>query len=472
MDRIAGIETEYGCLTLESASSRGLEAWPLLVKNHLFKTARLGAIDLHYRDYEEPPGNGGFLRNGGRLYLDMGHLEYASPECRSVRDMVAYDLAGDRMIQQALNELGAGDSVSFLKNNIDHHTGATFGCHENYLMHRRTEFRPEAIGGLLSFLATRQIFTGTGPVGSARVTAFQYESTRSEEPVDFQISQRADHIVNDVYQWVQFNRAIINARDEPLADERKFRRLHLLIGDSNMSPYATALKVGLTALVLKLLEEDCLPRQVALFDAVAATQSISHECSVQTIVRLVDGQCRTALEIQHAFYETAHRHLAGRDEETDWLLANWRFVLEALEYKPQALLGGVDWISKKWLLEAFRDEEGLGWDDPWLESLDLEYHNLNPEKGLFFAVEASGEIARFNQNAFFDAAFTQPPQDTRAAGRGIAIAQFIGEEDYLVNWDSISNARGAILEMPDPLKDYRSSVRDFLKHRRVAPMGD
>ncbi|MGC3989989.1 MAG: proteasome accessory factor PafA2 family protein [Chthoniobacteraceae bacterium] len=221
MDRIAGIETEYGCLTLESSPSRGLEAWPLLVKNHLFKTARLGAIDLHYRDYEEPPGNGGFLLNGGRLYLDMGHLEYASPECRSVRDMVAYDLAGDRMIQKALDELGAGESVAFLKNNIDHHTGATFGCHENYLMLRRTEFRPEAIGALLSFLSTRQIFTGTGRVGSARVTAFQYESTRAEEPVDFQISQRADHIVNDVYQWVQFNRAIINARDEPLADERR-----------------------------------------------------------------------------------------------------------------------------------------------------------------------------------------------------------------------------------------------------------
>ncbi|MGC3989988.1 MAG: proteasome accessory factor PafA2 family protein [Chthoniobacteraceae bacterium] len=252
----------------------------------------------------------------------------------------------------------------------------------------------------------------------------------------------------------------------------EYRRLHLLIGDSNMSPYATALKVGLTALVLKLLEEDCLPRQVALFDAVAATQSISHECNVQTVVRLMDGQCRTALEIQHSFYETAYRHLGGRDEETDWLLANWRFVLESLESKPQALLGGVDWLSKKWLLEAFREEEGLDWQDPWLESLDLEYHNLNPEKGLFFAVQASGEVARFNESAFFEAAFTQAPQDTRAAGRGLAVAQFIGEEDYLVNWDSISNARGAILEMPDPLKDYRSSVRDFLRNRRAAPIRD
>ncbi len=172
---------------------------------------------------------------------------------------MAYDLAGDALLQSGLEALGVTEQVSFLKNNIDHHTGATFGCHENYLMKREAQFTPQSLGSLLSFLATRQIFTGAGRVGQANPLAFDFELPRTEAPVDFQISQRADHIVNDIYQWVQFNRAIINARDEPLADYRKYRRLHLLIGDSNMSPFATALKVGTTACVLTLLEEGLMP---------------------------------------------------------------------------------------------------------------------------------------------------------------------------------------------------------------------
>src|SRR5438067_2627895 len=158
MNRIVGIETEYGCLVTEERAQGSADSWPVRVKNHVFKKARLGAIDLHYRDYEEPPGNGGFLLNGGRLYIDMGHLEYSSPECRTVRDIVAYDLAGDALLQSALDALRASEQVSFLKNNIDHHTGATFGCHENYLMRRDVQFNPQILGTLLSFLATRQIF--------------------------------------------------------------------------------------------------------------------------------------------------------------------------------------------------------------------------------------------------------------------------------------------------------------------------
>ncbi len=222
------------------------DAWPVRVKNHLFRKTQIGTIDLHYRDYEEPPGNGGFLLNGGRLYLDMGHIEYASPECLHLLDIVTYDLAGDQLLHSALVELGATDRVAFIKNNVDHHTGATFGCHENYLMKREAQFTPPVLATLLSFLATRQLFTGAGRVGQANPLAFDFEMPQPETQIDFQISQRADHIVNDIYQWVQFNRAIINARDEPLADYRKYRRLHLLIGDSNMSPFATALKVGTT----------------------------------------------------------------------------------------------------------------------------------------------------------------------------------------------------------------------------------
>ncbi len=353
MNRVAGLETEYGCLISEDQAQSQADAWPVKIKNHLFRKCQIGAIDLHYRDYEEPPGNGGFLLNGGRLYLDMGHLEYSSPECLTVRDLVAYDIAGDLLLYQAIKELGIEDKVSFLKNNIDHHTGATFGCHENYLMRREAQFTPEILASLLGFLATRQIFTGSGRVGHANPLAFDFEIPDRPGNVPFQISQRADHIVNDIYQWVQFNRAIINARDEPLADYRKYRRLHLLIGDSNMSPFANALKIGTTVCILTLLEENLLPKQIALRDAVLATREISRCPDGDWVVEMDDGSTQDALDIQYQFLAHAQRYLSGSDEETDWILEMWQFTLDALKEKPELLIGGVDWISKKWLLNMF-----------------------------------------------------------------------------------------------------------------------
>ncbi len=462
MNRVVGIETEYGCLVSDLPGHGSPDSWPARVKNFVFKKAKGGAIDLHYRDYEEPPGNGGFLLNGGRLYLDMGHLEYASPECRTVRDAVAYDLAGDALLQGALESLGVSDRVSFIKNNIDHVTGATFGCHENYLMRRDLQFNPRNLGTLLSFLATRQLFTGAGRVGQASPLAFDFELPRDGQPVDFQLSQRADHIVNDIYQWVQFNRAIINARDEPLADFRKYRRLHLLIGDSNISPFATALKLGTTACILTLLEEGQLAPDVILHDAVIATRLISHEGTGAAVVLLEDGRSRSALDIQDAFLAHAQEHLAGRDEETDWILETWRFTLDALRTKPERLLGGVDWISKKWLLDAFRESEGLSWQDPWLQSLDLEYHNLNSAKGLFQAIEPAKVIAEFNDNVRRPEAMRTPPSDTRAFGRGRAVSLFQERQvPYVINWDSISVENTSYLPMPDPFETYEAHVAEL-----------
>ena len=465
MNRIAGIETEYGCLVAEEGATSASDSWPVRIKNHLFKKDRAGAVDLHYRDYEEPPGNGGFLRNGGRLYIDMGHLEYASPECLSVRDMAAFDIAGDTLVQTAIAALRAEAHVSIIKNNVDHLTGATFGCHENYLMRRDVQFTPPALGTLLSFLATRQIYTGAGRVGQTNPLSFEYDA-KQERRVDFQISQRADHIVNDIYQWVQFNRAIINARDEPLADHHRYRRLHLLVGDSNMSPFATALKVGLTSLVLTLIEQDCLPRDVVLRDAVLATREISREGSGRGVVKLEDGRSRNALDIQYAFLSHAQRHFAGMDEETDWLLANWQFVLEALETRPEQLIGAVDWISKRWLLDLFRASENLSWQDPWLQSLDLEYHNIDPARGLFFSLEtAEKRIADWNARASNLEALYRPPADTRAHGRGVAVDWFLEHPkcSYLINWDSLSLDGEPPLPMPDPFDDSEVAVRKFLR---------
>jgi proteasome accessory factor A len=464
VNRVVGIETEYGCLITGDQSHGNLDAWPARVKNHLFRKAKAGAVDLHYRDYEEPPGNGGFLLNGGRLYIDMGHLEYSSPECRSLRDAVAYEVAGDLLLQQTLDDLEASGDVAFLKNNIDHHTGATFGCHENYLMKRALQFNPRILGTLLAFLATRQIFTGAGRVGQANPLAFDFEPPRNSRPVEFQLCQRADHIVNDIYQWVQFNRAIINARDEPLADYRKYRRLHLLIGDSNMSPFATALKLGTTVLVLTLLEQGELPDHVILRDAVMATRQISHEGTGRGVVLLDDGRTRDALDIQDTFLAHAQEHLAGSDEETDWVLESWSFTLEALRTKPELLIGGVDWISKKWLLEMFREAEGLTWQDPWLQSLDLEYHNINPAKGLFFGLTPAKAIGEFNDSVRRRETMRTPPPDTRARGRGVAVKLFQGRQlPYVINWDSISVENSHYLPMPDPFETYEQPARGLIQ---------
>lgn len=462
MDRIAGIETEYGCLVGSEAVAGG-ETWPARVKNFLFGKARAGVLDLHYRDYEEPPGNGGFLRNGGRLYLDMGHIEYASPESLTLRDVVAYDLAGDALLQAGLEGLGVAERVSFIKNNVDHYTGATFGCHENYLMRREAQFTPPVLGTLLAFLATRQIFTGAGRVGHANPLAFDFEAPSAEGQVDFQISQRADHIVNDIYQWVQFNRAIINARDEPLADYRKYRRLHLLIGDSNMSPFATALKIGTTACILTMLEQGKLEADFSLLDAVQSTRDISRDPTHAWLVRLANGDTIGSLDLQWRFYEMAQRRLAGRDEETDWILESWRYTLDALGQRPETLVGGVDWITKKWLLETFMEAENVGWDDPWLQSLDLEYHNIDPARGLFFGVEGAKRIGEWNDSVRRAEATLQPPPNTRAAGRSLAVAAFQETKGpYTINWDSVAREGQDFLVMGDPFHTYESEVREFL----------
>jgi pup-ligase protein len=282
------------------------------------------------------------------------------------------------------------------------------------------------------------------------------------------LSQRADHIVNDIYQWVQFNRAIINARDEPLADYRKFRRLHLLIGDSNMSPFATALKIGTTACVLTLLEDGRLPRNLILNDAVQSTRNISRDASHRWLVELENGKSISALDVQWQFHELAQKHLRFRTAETDWLLENWSFALEALEKNHESLIGGVDWITKKWLLDTFIDSEGVEWDDPWLQSIDLEYHNIDPARGLFFGVNPGKRIGDWNNSVRQSDAMRQPPANTRAAGRARAVAHFQNDDKpYVINWDSIAYDSRDFLVMGDPFETYASEVSKFLSIKRA-----
>jgi len=473
-DRIFGLETEYGCLAPEHEGFVSPDAISVKVKDHIFHADRIGIVDIHYRGRDEPPGNGGFLFNAGRIYIDMGHLEYATPECMGLWDIVAYDRAGDQILHRALQALGLAKEASFLKNNIDHYTGATFGCHENYLIRRNVPFSTVVIPALLPFLVTRQIFSGAGRVGSYDDSFYYYgrderDEMERDDPVTFQISQRADHIVTEIYQWIQFSRAIINTRDEPLADHSKYRRLHLLMGDSNMSEYATALKIGTTSMVLNLLERKIFPNDLGMGDPVWALKEISRDPTHKWILVRRNGRTISAIDIQREYLNLAQRHLSGLDDESDWVLEAWEKTLNDLEADPMQLADRLDWVAKKWLLDSFRESENLSWDDPWLQSLDLEYHNIDPNRGLYFDLEQQGSMQRVLTDEQVEKACGIPPQDTRAKARA-ALVKTLSENRvrYIVDWDSVYLENEHHLSFRDPFYTYDEEVKAFSDEIHIA----
>src|SRR5215468_9053973 len=299
--RITGLETEYGCLVQPPAQPHDVLT---RVRDWLFEKQRYGLIDLHPRGWDEPAGNGGFLFNGGRVYIDMGHLEYCTPECATALDVVRYDRAGDLLLLEAVSSLKLRGKVHFIRNNIDHYTGATFGCHENYSLERKSPLHEKNVMSLLAFLTLRVLFTGAGRVGSTRPSRFRGDHSHRDEVAPFQISQRADYIQNDFFEWVQHNRAIINTRDEPLADPRHYRRLHLIHGDSNVLPAANFLKVGTTRLVLDLLDADAMP-MVVLHDAVTTLRLLSRTLTPPWCVPLADGKQGDAVELLSLYHQKA-----------------------------------------------------------------------------------------------------------------------------------------------------------------------
>ena len=246
--------------------------------------------------------------------------------------------------------------VSFIKNNIDHYTSATFGCHENYLLNRDAPLTKRNIDTLLTFLAVRILLVGAGRVGMTQAPR-RYGKMDASEFVPYQISQRADFIQTDIYEWVQFNRALINARDEPLADYRRFRRLHLLLGDSNLLPFANALKVGSTALMLDLLEADALP-DIALYEPVCAMRKLSHQPNGPWKVEMADRTERSALDLLEEFLAAATSGKIELDADGKWTVEAWNFALDKLRHDPQALIGKLDWITKQFLLDSFVEVGG------------------------------------------------------------------------------------------------------------------
>jgi len=477
--RIYGIETEYGLLVRDSEFRLDPVEVANRIKNHVFANNK-GVLDLHYRANDEPPGNGGFLANGGRLYLDMGHLEYASPECATLTDLITFDRAGDQLVQDAVDGLGWSDQIAIIKNNVDLETSATFGCHENYLVSRSFPFdERDNLKILSAFLVTRQIFCGAGRIGACQPHAFRdweigAADPGEEENVHYQLSQRADHIPNEFYRWVQYNRAIVNTRDEPLSDPNKYRRIHLLVGDSNMSEFATAMKMGTTGLMLELMEQGIAPGRWILSESVEAMRSISRDPEFKWEIALQDGRPTTALELQWEILETVKKYLTGFSSEADWVIKGWESVLADLPKGPEALLGRVDWAGKLWMLREFQKEENLAWDDPWLKSQDLEYHNINKDHGLYWALEATGDAHRKTSDPAIERAKMHPPMGTRAHGRGELIRALMQSHGgYLIDWIGFRLGKNEEpFLMLDPFHSYKKEIREYLLGMGLAASGD
>jgi proteasome accessory factor A len=445
-NRITGLETEYGCLVHPPARSD--EILPR-VRDWLFENQRYGLIDLHPRGWDEPAGNGGFLFNGGRVYIDMGHLEYCTPECACALDVVRYDRAGDSLLLEAVQALGLTDRVSFIRNNVDHYTGATFGCHENYSLERTDAVTKKNWASLLTFLTLRVLFTGAGRVGGSMQNFFTRQDCAGEPPVPFQLSQRADFILNDCFEWIQHNRSILNLRDEPLADARRFRRLHLIHGDTNVLPAALFLKIGTTRLVLDLLELGEMP-PVALADPVTSFRALSRRSTAPWHVTLADNSSVDALSLLAQYFRRAKKLFHGRNVETDAILDLWGLVLDGLSSDLESLVGIVDWISKKHLLDAFVAEEKLSWEDPWLKAQDLEFHHIDPERSFGLAL---AQVDDFWNPRDLGSGKYEPPRDSRAHARSRLMREIQGKEcSYHVDWAEVSGPDEKHCLLPNPFQ--------------------
>ena len=388
------------------------------------------------------------LSNGARYYNDHAHPEYATPECKGLHDIIAQDKAGERIIEECVrrrNLRTKGGIVKVYKNNTDF-VGHSYGCHDNYLMERGIPF-DLVIRGLTPFLVTRQIIAGAGKVG-----------VENEDPGRgsvYQISQRADFFSVLVSIDTMNRRPIINTRDEPHADSDKYRRLHVIIGDANMSEVAGALKIGTTSLVIDLLERRLCPMLIELADPVAALKTVSRDPSLTSVVLLDGGRTISAIDVQREYLAAAHKHLRGRDEETDWLLATWEQVLADLERDPMLCRDRLDWVAKKWMLDAFIEAEKVGWDDPWLQSLDLEYHNVRREEGLYSELTRANKMQRYVTDDEIRRAICQPPADTRAYFRGRCIEKF-AKQMSSVQWDEIAfgeNAHESVIRLLNVFDD-------------------
>ncbi|MDD7918360.1 MULTISPECIES: Pup--protein ligase [Actinomycetospora] len=416
--RIYGVETEFG-VTCTFHGQRRLS--PDEVARYLFR-----------RVVSWGRSSNVFLRNGSRLYLDVGsHPEYATAECDSLTQLVAHDKAGERILEDLLLDAerrladeGIGGDIFLFKNNTDS-AGNSYGCHENYLVGRSGEFSRIA-DVLLPFLVTRQLIAGAGKV------------LQTPRGAVFCLSQRAEHIWEGVSSATTRSRPIINTRDEPHADAERYRRLHVIVGDSNMSEVTTLLKVGTTHLVLEMIEQGVQFRDFTLDNPIRAIREISHDLSGRRPVRLAGGREASALDIQREYHARAVEHVArrGSDPVTERVLELWGRTLDAVERQDLSLIDReIDWAIKHRLVQRYRSKHDLGLSSPRVAQLDLAYHDIRRGRGIFDLLQRKDMVDRVTDDGEIEAAKDTPPQSTRAKLRGdfIAAAQAAGR-DFTVDW--------------------------------------
>ncbi|MGH3472685.1 MAG: depupylase/deamidase Dop [Nocardioidaceae bacterium] len=371
------------------------------------------------------------LTNGARLYVDHAHPEFSAPECTNPRDAVLWDKAGDSVIVEAASNvhIPGQNPIVMYKNNTDN-KGASYGAHENYLMRRSTPF-PDIVRHITPFFVSRQVICGAGRVGIGQDGAGH----------GFQVSQRADFFEVEVGLETTLKRPIVNTRDEPHADPEKYRRLHVIIGDANLSEISSYLKLGMTALVLAMIEDRVLSNDLSVDGAVAALHQVSHDPTLKCLITLKDGRTMTALDLQEAYLEQARdyvetRYGADADEQTRDVLARWESVIGQLRRDPMGCRRQLDWVAKLALLESYRDRDGLDWDSPKLQMVDLQYADLRPEKGLYHRLVSRGSIDRLLTDEEVKRATVEPPTDTRAYFRGRCLAQY-PDRIAAASWDSV-----------------------------------
>ena len=384
------------------------------------------------------------LTNGARFYNDHTHPEYGTPECAGLFDLVAHDRAGEEIVRECValrnREIGE-DALQVFKNNTDY-SGHSYGTHDNYLIERNLPFEVWA-AALLPFLVTRQLYAGAGKVGA--------EGPHADGFTGLQLSQRSDFIEAVMNIETMTKRPIVNTRDEPHATSSAWRRLHLILGDANMSAYATALKVGATRQVLRLIGEENMGTIPELQDPVGDCRRVSRDLSGRVGLNRKNGGAITPLEIQRAYLDRVAKHPPQLDAERveyDWVVKEWARTLDDLEHDPARLEDRIDWAIKRSLFRDFMEAEHLQWDDPILQSLDLEYHNLNPERGLYAALREQGEVFDLIPLDRVRNAMQHPPQDTRAAIRG-QMVQLYKERIRRIHWTGIEFTDGEVLDLTD-----------------------
>jgi len=472
--KVCGIETEYGVVLRGAPDPNPVLASSMLINGYV-EGHRIGW------DFEdESPGNDarGFARegsmppeiethlvntvltNGARYYVDHAHPEYSTPECSDALELVCADKAGERILARSMlaarRLTDPGQEIVVYKNNSDG-KGNSYGTHENYLVDRSVPFST-LVRHMIPWFVTRQVFTGAGKVGSEHGAA---------EAV-FQVSQRADFFEEEVGLETTLKRPIVNTRDEPHADPKKYRRLHVITGDANMSEVATFLKVGTTSIVLCLIEDDALPRTLELANPVQCMRQVSYDLTLRQPLETLDGSTITALDWQWELFDAARKYADDRGLEAvdavigEQVMQRWEQVLSGLESDPMTLSTQLDWVAKYRVINGYRERHGLPWTDARLAAMDLQYHDLRPDKSLASRVGleklcTEEEVLR---------AVTEPPDDTRAYFRGKCLQRW-ADDIVAANWDSMVFDIGddplRRVPMMEPTRGTRAHVGTLLE---------